>query len=432
MCSNTSIEITASNFNVVSGTIIFPNSELQEDTIIMAFEGPEESILKRVEFNSGLIEIECISSISHSAEILIEIPSLNNGEDYFSQSITISESSNQPNLYSWPLMGYSLEEIYNDISIQYSGNIFSNNQMLHFDSQDSLNLKVKFRDIGLSFAEGYFGQKEIIFNQESYDIPDFGILEPYLSDIDFINPKLYIRSKNSIGIPLELDLNIFGENEFQQQSLDIQPFMISPPNIFSIGEEVQELFEFNSSNSSIVEMVSAFPDQIFYSGSVRTNPNGNIETNFIEDDSEIEIGFEIDIPAEINIDSLIYVDTISIPEFEIPNYSSVQLRIFVGNDFPLEASLKAIFSDSISQAILDSVVFEAIPAAVINQYGETIESSNSEFVIDLNENQISSIRNGNQAKITARLNSINNQSNFVKIYTDDEFNMSMGIQVLFE
>ena len=127
-------------------------------------KGQEESIIESIEFNSGLLEIECTSSISHPAEILIEIPSLNNGGDSFSQSITISESSSQPNLYTWPLMSYSLEEINNDILIQYSGNILSNNQMLNFDAHDSVNFHVKFRDISLSFAQGYFGQKEIILN----------------------------------------------------------------------------------------------------------------------------------------------------------------------------------------------------------------------------------------------------------------------------
>ena len=425
-------EITASNFNVVAGMIIFPNTELEEDTITMVFEGPEESIMESIEFNSGLLEIECTSSISHPAEILIEIPSLNNSGDSFSQSITISESSSQPNLYTWPLMGYSLEEINNDILIQYSGNILSNNQMLNFDAQDSVNFHVKFRDISLSFAQGYFGQKEIILNQESYDLPDFGILDPYLSDIDFVNPKLFIKSKNSIGVPLELNLNIVGENEFQQQALEIQPFMINPPNISSLGEEVEELFEFNSSNSSIIEMVSVFPDEIYYSGSVMTNPNANIETNFIENESKIEIGFEIDIPAEINIDNLIYTDTLSIPEIETENYDTVQLRIFIGNDFPLEGSFKAMFLDSISQTILDSVFLDDIPAAPVNQNGETIESSNTEYLIDLNENQISSIANANQAKIKVRLSSTNSQSNIVKIYADDKFNLSIGVKVLFE
>ena len=158
-------------------------------------------------------------------------------------------------------------------------------------------------------------------------------MDPYLSDIDFVNPKLFIKSKNSIGVPLELNLNIVGENEFQQQALEIQPFMISPPNIYSLGEEVQELFEFNSSNSSIIEMVSVFPDEIYYSGSVMTNPNANIETNFIENESKIEIGFEIDIPAEINIDNLIYTDTLSIPEIELENYDTVQLRILLETIF---------------------------------------------------------------------------------------------------
>ena len=257
-------------------------------------------------------------------------------------------------------------------------------------------------------------------------------MDPYLSDIDFVNPKLFIKSKNSIGVPLELNLNIVGENEFQQQALEIQPFMISPPNIYSLGEEVQELFEFNSSNSSIIEMVSVFPDEIYYSGSVMTNPNANIETNFIENESKIEIGFEIDIPAEINIDNLIYTDTLSIPEIELENYDTVQLRIFIGNDFPLEGSFKAIFLDSISQTILDSVFLDAIPAAPVNQNGETIESSNTEYLIDLNENQIRSIANANQAKIKVCLSSTNIQSNIVKIYSDDKFNLSIGVKVLYE
>jgi len=369
------------------------------------------------------------SSVNTSLQLMIEIPSLKDQMGMvFSEILEINNTQfSGPQMFSFSIDNYSfdLSDSVNQIQVNYSSQIMGSNTFQSFSENDQIHIDISMEDIEFSYVEGYFGQIEQEIEQDEMDF-DLSILEEIVPNLYLETPNLRFTVDNAIGVPFLIDLDLLGINDNESISLN-------GPNIQAQGL-MSTITDFNNSNSQLSDMISISPSQILYSGSVLSNPSGNMGViNSITNGSDIKIGFELDLPLHLRLEDAMRTDTLDLDfggdnddASESDYVDSVILKLHTENEFPLDIDLMILFTDSVSGLILDSLDVEMLDAAEVDEDGRTISANIYDSNIILNSGQIDALFNSNRALLDIKMNSYDNENTAVKLYTDYQFKIAVG------
>ena len=188
--------------------------------------------------------------------------------------------------------------------------------------------------------------------------------------------------------------------------------------------------DYNNTNSQLSDLIAMSPSQIIYSGSVVSNPSGNMGIlNSISSESMVSIGFEMDLPLYLRMEDVKRMDTLALnfgEDIENDFIDSISLKIHTENEFPFDVDLMILFTDSISGFILDSLDVELIDAAETDVNGRTISANIYDSNVSLSSSQIDALINSNRLLLDITMNSFENETSAVRLYTDYQFNISLG------
>jgi hypothetical protein len=194
--------------------------------------------------------------------------------------------------------------------------------------------------------------------------------------------------------------------------------------------------EYNNTNSQIVDFIALNPEVMMYSGAATSNPEGNLgELNFITPESGLEIGFEMNLPFHLRLKETKLTDTLDI-NYKLPSSVSDNIEEYlvsgelifaIENGFPFDAEVLVYFKDSLTSVKLDSLELDLIESAEINTEGKVVNPSYLNYSIQLNEEKYLNIIDANQVIINVEFSSYEFENTSVKLYTDYEINIGMGI-----
>ena len=426
---NMIFSISGISFQATEGSIKFPSQEGPSDSIIVDLQVDDDVEISYINLSSAIMVYNYESSVNASLQLMIEIPSLKNQMGMvFSEIIEINNTqSSGPQIFTFSIDNYSfdLSESVNQIQVNYSSQIIGSDTFESFSENDEIHINMSIEDIEFSYIEGFFGQIEQEISQDEMDF-DISIIEEIASNLYFETPNLRFTVDNAIGVPFLIDLDLLGIN-------DDENIPLNGPNIQAQGL-MSSFTDFNNSNSQLSDMISISPTQILYSGSVLSNPNGNIGViNTITAGSDIKIGFELDLPLHFRLEDAKRTDTLDI-DFggqyddltEVDYLDSVIFKLHTENEFPLDIDLMILFTDSMSGLILDSLDIEILDAAQVDEDGRTMSANIYDSNIILNHAQIDALFNSNRALLDIKMNSHDNENSAVKLYTDYQFKISAG------
>lgn len=428
---NITIDIQGDAFVVDHGIVVIPDIDNgPSDSFSFDFELDDGIELSEIELSSGLIQYEYESSINASIDLTISIPQLIDplGNSYTNQ-LFIQNTATSTMIDMDDLSGYEFDFSSNSnvISVSYETQINSSPNFATYDYTDSVRLMIGIIGLDFSSVKGYFGQQIESIEDDVLDI-DVSVLENIASGIQLESPSLRFFIDNSIGIPFQLDLDLLGTNAGEEVSLN-GPSLNIPSNQLSVQE-------FNNSNSQLSELIALSPSVISYSGSVTTNPeNDDSILNTILSGTEISIGFEMDLPLHLRIEDAVSKDTLALtfsennPEDQGLDIELVKFKLRTQNDFPLDVDLTVFFTDSLTGIVLDSLNLELLEAAAVDEMGRTISPNIYETIIELDPGQIDALFNTNQALLDIQMNSFDNQNSAIRLYTDYEFIIDVGVIV---
>ena len=421
--------ISGNAIQATEGSIKFPEQEGPSDSLIVDIELDDDVEISHIDLVSGAIVYNYESSVNTSIQLNIEIPSLKDQfEMVFSETLEINNTQfTGPQSISFPLDNYSfdLSESVNQIQVNYSSQIMGSNTFQSFSENDQIQIDISMENLEFSYVEGYFGQIEQEIEQDEMDF-DFSVLDDIAPNLYLETPNLRFTVDNAIGVPFRIDLDVIGVNENETISID-------GPSINAVGQ-VSTITNFTNSNSQLPAFIAMSPSQILYSGSVLSNPSGNMGIlNSITNGSNIEIGFEMDLPLHLRLEDAMRTDTLALDfgdendDTSGPEYvDSVILKLHTENEFPLDIDLMILFTDSLSGLVLDSIDVEMLDAAEVDEEGRTISANIYDSNIVLNSGQIDALFNSNRALLNMKINSYDNQNTAVKLYTDYEFKIAVG------
>ena len=421
--------ISGNSIQASGGSIKFPEQEGPSDSLIVDMQLDDGAEISHIDLASGAIVYNYESSVNTSIQFNIEIPSLKDQfEMVFSETLEINNTQfTGPQSISFPLDNYSFDfsQSVNQIQVNYSSQIMGSNTFQSFSENDQIQIDISMENLEFSYVEGYFGQIEQEIEQDEMDF-DFSVLDDIAPNLYLETPNLRFTVDNAIGVPFRIDLDVIGVNENETISID-------GPSINAVGQ-VSTITNFTNSNSQLPDFIAMSPSQILYSGSVLSNPSGNMGVlNSITNGSNIEIGFEMDLPLHLRLEDAMRTDTLALDfgdendDTSGPEYvDSVILKLHTENEFPLDIDLMILFTDSLSGLVLDSIDVEMLDAAEVDEEGRTISANIYDSNIVLNSGQIDALFNSNRALLNMKINSYDNQNTAVKLYTDYEFKIAVG------
>ena len=421
--------ISGNLIQATEGSIKFPQQEGPSDSLIVDMQVDDGIEISLINLSSGVMVYNYESSVNTSLQLMIEIPSLKDQMGMaFSEILEINNTQfSGPQMFSFSIDNYSfdLSESVNQIQVNYSSQIMGSNTFQSFSENDQIHIDISMEDFEFSYVEGYFGQIEQEIEQDEMDF-DLSILEEIAPNLYLETPNLRFTVDNAIGVPFLIDLDLLGINDNESISLN-------GPNIQAQGL-MSTITDFNNSNSQLSDMISISPSQILYSGSVLSNPSGNMGViNSITNGSDIKIGFELDLPLHLRLEDAMRTDTLDLDfggdnddASESDYVDSVILKLHTENEFPLDIDLMILFTDSVSGLILDSLDVEMLDAAEVDEDGRTISANVYDSNIILNSGQIDALFNSNRALLDIKMNSYDNENTAVKLYTDYQFKIAVG------
>ena len=426
---NMIFSISGISFQATEGSVKFTSQEGPSDSIIVDMQVDDDVEISFINLSSGIMVYNYESSVNASLQLMIEIPSLKNEIGMvFTEVIEINNTqSSGPQIFSFSIDNYSfdLSESVNQIQVNYSSQIIGSDTFKSFSENDEININMSIENVEFSYIEGFFGQIEQEIEQDEIDF-DISIIEDIAPNLYFETPNLRFTVDNAIGVPFLIDLDLLGINDDESISLN-------GPNIQAQGL-MTSFTDFNNSNSLLSDMISISPTQIQYSGSVLSNPNGNIGViNSITSGSDIKIGFELDLPIHFRLEDVTRTDTLDL-DFSSENndmsgsdyVDSVILKLHTENEFPLDVDLIILFTDSVSGLVLDSLDVQILDAAEVDEDGRTISANIYDSNITLDSGQIDALFNSNRAILDIKMNSYDHENTAVKLYTDYQIKIAVG------
>ena len=158
----------------------------------------------------GEIVIDVTSSFEHTGLLTISSPQiLDMNRDTFSTVIEISDLSGSfVDQQIFLSDGYNLisrvENDTNYIQINFRLDLINSGNIINPD--DQCEILTNFLDLDFYSVFGFIDSRDLITESGTFEIPLYSE-NPDLANLIFADPQLYIYISNSVGIPVEVEIN---------------------------------------------------------------------------------------------------------------------------------------------------------------------------------------------------------------------------------
>jgi hypothetical protein len=314
-------------------------------------------------------------------------------------------------------------------------------------NNDSVGVFVTLENMRPSYVRGYFGSDLIDIGPEESYVNFFSRVQSGSLGLDSINMTFTLE--NYAGLDARFTVNnLWSRRAATSQQVNLtHPIIGAATNInraqysFSYPPSIPQVYSwnFNNSNSNIVDMFEIMPDFLGYDFTLWTNPMGNISGNndFIYTKFGINAYIDVDMPVNFYADQILLVDTIA-TDFTVTNTENVKeanLSLFVGNGFPFTANVELYLLDE-NDNLIDQIVtapgqISSAPLSYSGGYYFANGATQSMLSIRLNETQTELLLNSAKIVLKATLDTGTNPD-YVKIFTTNklDFNLTADFEYL--
>ena len=425
------IGISATNLKVQSGRIILPAQAISSlsGVDVVSFSPGNNIEIEKLRVKTGNIGYTLTSSISLFGSFTFSLPTT----PVVAKTINLNVPADLASSVSLNNTDLDLStdagQNFNRIPLNYSINVNSNNTLINFNKNDSIQIKINMLNPDFDYVKGYFGQMS---KQIDPDILKTG-LDDFLNHITgqfhVSNPSIKLTYSNSFGIPIEVTLNATGKRNTQSVNLGLAPFTIAYPKTLAVRNADSSL-SINNTNSAIANLISLPPSEITFSGSGKMNPAGPTggRNNYIFGNSEFLGSVEVNVPMQLWIQNIQFSDTLDNflklkstdnSPFNPADMDSLQIKITANNGFPLGVSVKLMLYDSVKKSVVKTIdATDFLKPAPIDANGLVTGITASSVTIDCSKTFFTAINSANKIIFMFTLNTTDNGTKDVKIYSN--------------
>lgn len=401
-----------------AGTIPIPPGQTvfsQNQNMVLGINTAE---IKELIIESGTMQYELMSKVNGPLDLFYSIPGATlNGTSFELSTTTAPGTVANPYFETGTidLSGYRFDltgttggssnrlafNLQADIASIATGNISVN-------ANDSLRVKLRFSDLKVGYARGYFGNISSTIDQQ-IDIEPLSSIANGNLNLDALSFNLEIN--NFVGADVRLNLDalkgIRGAN-FVSLNHEVIGSTINITRAIDFGSSIQGnsyAYQINETNSNVVDLFNLLPEALAVEGSIELNPLGDVSggNDFIYPAKPIEASINLDIPLCLGVNGVVFLDTIVTGPIDIPSTSGT-LYLRAENGFPMSVSLTFSFITSNGEEIL-LATNQSINSALVDFQGFSQEPTSIDLGINLTREQIADIKRGGSMVIKATANS---------------------------
>ncbi len=428
-------EISAFSF---AGTITLPYS--QTVTFDSGVNGPK---IDSVTFKTGSLALAFSSDIKYSGQIKIMIPNAKKNGAGFSKIIPFTYTGTVPVLSNatYDLAGYNFDmtnggTAFNEFPVNFEVTLSGSGAPILSSEMITLTQSLSNMTFGKIFGD--IGQMSLTPGADSVDISIFkNVLGA--GTFSLYDPRIKFIISNSYGVPINATISQFDGFTPPSTTYAItgapNPLPILSPNFSQIGQVLTDSFTLNNTNSTFASVINNTPQYLIYQLASQTNPaGGSTHNNFVLDTSSLKTDMEVELPLWGTATNFVLQDTIPF-EFSntIPNeVESALVRTFNSNGFPFDVDLQIYFVDSLYTK-LDSLVSPnqlILKSGIVNTAtGKVTSPTSTIFDATLTKTRLENMKPSKFLLIKAIANTTNGGTTNVKIYSDYNIDVKLGLQV---
>lgn len=291
---------------------------------------------------------------------------------------------------------------------------------IEIDKYDTTVFTVKFNDLKLNRARGYFGQ----LSQEKSFYTKIDVIDKLEGLLDVQNINLGLKILNSCKLEGAVKVNaIINKNERTQSEVSLQHDIIgnslliqSATGNWQNHQAFERSFSVTSQNSNLGNFIGNLGGKITGSANLKLNPNGNTSAGWNElfTDSRLKVILSADMPLKLNVSNLVFKDTFQLNLKNQVNKTHVKSGKFIlkaSNAYPLDLTAGLTLLGENNQVIGVVNASQRIPASVegTNSY-QGLMYSTAELVFDINEELAGKLSEVKNVVIQLRTNSFSDIS----------------------
>ena len=429
------VDIEMTDVNIEDGEVVLPAQILPVESQSIGFNAGTVE-LERAILDSGIFWFEIDRDVMAEIQLNLSLPAVTDGGQAFSRTITVPPG-NTPYSSSIDLTGLELDftqsslSNYNALDLEYQVQFQGTSVPVYVNATSPISFSYQMQNLGLGYKQGYFGDLGVDLIRFDYDMSN-ELLDRFEGTFLLADPKINLFIDNSAGVPLGLDLDLTAKKDNgNSENLNIQDFRVVAPSPGQAGQTIRSEMLINKTNyPSLPEFLSLVPDSLIAGVGFGLNPDGITHDNFLRNDSRLIISAEIEIPLELSASDIVLADLF---EFE-PGISddslveSVSLLFNVDNYFPLDAGVDFVLLDS-NGIVLDTVTIDALQAATPDASGKVLVPHSYQQEVAFTDADLENIFRAKTLKVNARLGTLNNGAQPVKIYSDYTIDLKVAAEV---
>lgn len=430
------LDIVMDSMQIVSGNAIFPSEEIYNDTMNIAFDLGNGEVINTITFKSGTFAYDFEHSVQENTTLRLEIPTLSKDGTSFDELISLVPNGGTANTTAdIDLAGYTMDLTNGDtnaLSISIVANIVSSNNLVPFDTSQSVSSSIEIKDLAIESFTGNLGARSISLAADTFDM-DLSV--DALSGLSFASPEVSLTFNNGFGMPFSFDLAGIGmiteSGTITMEGMIAEdPVVINAPS--TMGENESTTVSLNNENSNIADLLSASPESMFANISANLNPGGETE-NFVLDTSKIDLTMGIDIPLHVRITDLGMTDTMNTDSIGIDsvllNVKSAEFIGVINNGLPVDLNVQIYLADS-THTVFDSLLTggKLATAAEVDVEGNTVANTSSDISIVADSAKLNSLIEASYMLIDFGLTTPNDGQTAVKLFTTAEIGLQLGIK----
>ncbi len=394
---------SAETYDLALGDVQMKTIMLKEGFIDVRLENPIEAV------TYFIIKLDYVTDNSGSFIRTIPAPAAVNGQP------GVAEATLDLSGYTMDLSGQTGGG-YNELVADFSVVTDPNGGSAWIYNGDITKVEATFRDVKISYAQGYFGNT-IISDTTTIDLAELELYQSGLLDISNLSLNFEVENGIKAGAVANIGMvrntnalnnmvNLLGPNI--GNDITVNP---ATGNWSTLSPSLTNVL-FNASNSNIEEYVENLGLKHEVGDTFELNPWGNVSGGWdqVFPESRVRVKLNAQMPLSIGMDALTLQDTFDLTFNQDPERTRVvsgDLILNAKNGFPFSADVTMYFIGA-NGALLHTV--QGTDIIESSQYGVLDMNTNvlvqpSEVIFSLSDDVISNINDVQKVVVRAEMNS---------------------------
>jgi len=312
--------------------------------------------LQHIKMKSGNIHLNLTSTYNQNLSVILSFPNITKNGIALQLPANVNYPSTNTDV-NVDLSGYTIDLTNNNTTNNYMAykvvyTISGSGQPIA--QSNRISASIDLSNVKYSYIDGHLGKYSVPIPHDTILVSIFNnILN---ANIFLRNPKLHLSFANSFGLGVTAQLDsLYGlTNKGQRVPMTLPSIAVNGAT--TLGTTANSVYDVDSTNSTIQNMLNPAPNQIIYGGAVNINQTPGTAYNFITDTSSITMSLDAELPAWFRIIDFSLQDTMKMLMPKDTNIlEKAEFKMLVRNAFPVYSSVQLYFTDE-QYNILDSLI----------------------------------------------------------------------------